>query len=207
MSNQEALVQGLLNYPKPSELAIVQIPEIIRLQDVPQDPKFHPEGSAYIHSMEVLDRAAELLPQIPEFAKLTYMLAAWLHDVGKWEKTFYKDDRKKLTHWSRPRPKNTRIVSYGHECAGEELVPVILKRELPSNPIVVREVAQLVRNHMRPLLLQNSHLKIFRKMKENGLPLWALGMLNWADKGKRLDYWFRRIEELNEEKKRTSKQQ
>jgi hypothetical protein len=66
----------------------VAIPEIDRfqvyqslllpLETVKQDPRWHPEGDALYHSLQVFKRAQEALPYDEEF-----QTAALLHDVGK----------------------------------------------------------------------------------------------------------------------------
>lgn len=48
------------------------------LENVKQDPRYHPEGDALYHSLQVFDLASQERPYDEEF-----LLAALLHDVGK----------------------------------------------------------------------------------------------------------------------------
>lgn len=51
---------------------------LLPLENVKQSPKYHPEGDALYHSLQVFDLACDALPYDEEF-----ITAALLHDVGK----------------------------------------------------------------------------------------------------------------------------
>jgi len=51
---------------------------LLPLENVKQDPRWHPEGDALYHSLQVFDLACNERPWDEEF-----LLAALLHDVGK----------------------------------------------------------------------------------------------------------------------------
>lgn len=51
---------------------------LIPLENVKQDPRYHPEGDVLYHSLQVFDHARDEAPYDEEF-----LIAALLHDVGK----------------------------------------------------------------------------------------------------------------------------
>lgn len=51
---------------------------LLPLENVKQNPKYHPEGDVLYHSLQVFDHACDAIPYDEEF-----LLAAFLHDVGK----------------------------------------------------------------------------------------------------------------------------
>lgn len=53
------------------------LPMLLRLESVTQDPRFHPEGSALYHSLQVAALARR------DCASPTLLAAALLHDIGK----------------------------------------------------------------------------------------------------------------------------
>src|SRR5258705_11180777 len=94
--------------------AIKQLfPELNVLIDVPQDPKWHPEGDVFVHTQLVADRARELIDDLPYAKQVTVMLAAVAHDFGKPATTKFVDGR---------------LRSRGHEEAGVEPAVAFLDR-------------------------------------------------------------------------------
>jgi tRNA nucleotidyltransferase (CCA-adding enzyme) len=113
-------------------------PEIKALIDVPQDPEWHPEGDVFVHTRLVIDRARELIDDLPYPKQVTVMLAALAHDFGKPATTEFVDGR---------------LRSRGHEEAGVEPTLSFLDKlniyTLDGYDVRAQVVA-LVRDHLKP---------------------------------------------------------
>jgi len=113
-------------------------PEIQALIGVPQDPEWHPEGDVFVHTQLAVDRARELIEDLPYPRQVTVMLAALAHDFGKPATTEFLEGR-----WR----------SRGHEEAGVPPTESFLSR-LNVHTIegyhVRAQVIALVREHLKP---------------------------------------------------------
>lgn len=107
-------------------------PEVEALIHVSQEPKHHPEGDVWNHTMLVLDQAAQLRSQAKE--PLAFMLSALCHDFGKTETTAVTDGV---------------IRSIGHETAGLPLAKRFLAR-ITKEVRLHKYVLNMVELHMRP---------------------------------------------------------
>jgi putative nucleotidyltransferase with HDIG domain len=115
------------------------LPEIEALKGVKQSPKHHSEGSAYKHTLKVLENAP---PGVEN------QMAALLHDVGKATTTKMIEDE---------------IHAYGHEEVGADIAEAVMKRLKFDNEATER-VKKMVRNHMRSHhLAEGSGPKALRK--------------------------------------------
>jgi tRNA nucleotidyltransferase (CCA-adding enzyme) len=127
-----------LNWLK--ELGAVEkvFPEVLSLIGVPQDPEWHPEGDVFIHTLLAVDRARELIDDLPYARQVTVMLATLAHDFGKPPTTEFLEGR-----WR----------SRGHEEAGVKPATEFLDR-LNVHTIdgydVRDQVIALVREHLKP---------------------------------------------------------
>jgi tRNA nucleotidyltransferase (CCA-adding enzyme) len=140
-------IEKLLTAPKPSlgvewmrKLGAIDqlFPEIKSLIGVDQEPEWHPEGDVYIHTLLVLDRAREVVDDLPYAKRITIMLAALAHDFGKPATTEFVEGR---------------IRSRGHEEAGVEPTEKFLDRlniHTMSGYDVRSQVVALVREHLKP---------------------------------------------------------
>ena len=122
------------------DLGVVRqiFPELQSLVDVPQEPEWHPEGNVDLHTMMVADEARKLIDDLPYEKKVTVMLAAVAHDLGKPPTTKFFDGR-----WR----------SHNHDEAGIEPTMSFLDRLgiYTINGYDVRhQVLQLVKYHLKP---------------------------------------------------------
>ncbi|MGB9182267.1 MAG: HD domain-containing protein [Pyrinomonadaceae bacterium] len=122
------------------ELGVVDqlFPEMKALVGVPQDSEWHPEGNLDVHTLLVVDRARELIDDLPYPKQVTVMLAALCHDFGKPATTEFIEG-----HWR----------SRGHEEAGVAPTESFLERlnmhTLDGYDVRAQAVA-LVRDHLKP---------------------------------------------------------
>jgi tRNA nucleotidyltransferase (CCA-adding enzyme) len=113
-------------------------PELRALIDVPQEPEWHPEGDVFVHTRLVIDRARELIDDLPYAKQVTVMLAALSHDFGKPATTEFIDGR---------------LRSRGHEEAGVEPTLSFLDKlnvHTLDGYDVRAQVLALVRDHLKP---------------------------------------------------------
>ena len=106
--------------------------EVYDLIGVPQSPKYHPEGDAFVHTMMVLDEAAALRSRAQR--TLPFMLAALTHDLGKKISTGQKE--------------NGDWHSIGHERTGGRLIRRMLSR-LGADDETIAYCVNLCALHMR----------------------------------------------------------
>ncbi len=120
-------------------------PELLALESTPQEPEWHPEGNVWIHSLLVTDEAAKIIRQEERGfdleQKLTVMLAALCHDLGKPATT--KEMLKEGV---------MRIRSLGHEEAGEAPTRAFFARFCFGARLEEAAVS-IVKTHLQPGML------------------------------------------------------
>lgn len=143
----------LLKSEKPSiglewlyKLNVVEqlFPEMKALVGVPQEKEWHPEGDVDVHTLLVVDRAGELIDDLPYAKKVTVMLAALCHDFGKPATTEFFDGR-----WR----------SHAHDEAGVEPTNSFLDKlgiYTLDGYDVRGQIIQLVRYHLLPGMFYKS---------------------------------------------------
>jgi len=148
----------LLKSPKPSlgfelmrALGILRyFPELQKIIDVPQSPKWHPEGDVWIHTMMSIDVMVTLLGK-DEKLNLKYMFAILCHDLGKATCTTIEQ--------------NGHIKSIGHEYEGLKPTKTFMYK-LTEEHDFIKGILLLVAHHLKPRqfhILKASD-KAFRKL-------------------------------------------
>ena len=112
--------------------------ELGQLIGLAQDPVYHPEGDVWVHSMQVLDRAALCRDKVSE--PYRFMLLALLHDLGKITAT---------------EEVKGRIHAYGHETKGLPLIEEFLRR-ITGEEAVISYVLNMAALHMKPNMSASS---------------------------------------------------
>jgi len=115
-------------------------PELETMIGCPQEYEWHPEGDVWVHTLMVLDAAADLKTGDRQ-EDLVLMLAALCHDLGK---PLVTSDEK-----------DGRIRSPNHEPLGEGPTRSFLAR-LTREKRLVDDVVALVVHHLRPHSLHKS---------------------------------------------------
>lgn len=117
---------------------LARYPELVALQHCPQDPRFHPEGDVWVHTLYVCDIAAQLARRdaLEARERITLLLTALCHDLGKPATTITTDDG--------------IIRSPGHAQEGVPLTSAFLRR-IGAPYWVERPALPLVREHMAHL--------------------------------------------------------
>ncbi|WP_294394743.1 HDIG domain-containing metalloprotein [uncultured Clostridium sp.] len=105
------------------------------LEEVQQNPKYHPEGNVFIHTMMVVDEGAKNREKSND--KRAFMWALLLHDIGKKPTT---------------RMRKGRLTSYDHDKVGEKMAVKFLEYFDMDNDFIER-VTGLVKWHMQSLFV------------------------------------------------------
>lgn len=110
---------------------------LLKLKTVEQNPKYHPEGNVWIHTMMVIDEAAKRRNRSKD--PKAFMWGALLHDVGKLTTT-------KL--------RRGRITSYNHDKASLQIAEdFLMYMGYSREDEFFQHVANLVRLHMQILFV------------------------------------------------------
>lgn len=131
---------------------------LLDLQKVEQNPKHHPEGNVYNHTMEVVDNASKISNLSRD--KHIFMWSALLHDLGKITTT---------------KIRKGRITAYDHDKEGEMIAKNFLKTFMDDDKFI-NSVSKLVRWHMQPLFVSKDlpFAKVEKMIEETSITEVAL---------------------------------
>lgn len=149
---------------KSDEISGTSFSIIKELKDIPQEPKYHPEGNVWNHVMLVVDEAAALREKSED--KRVLMWGALLHDIGKIKTTVKRKGR-----WT----------SYDHDTVGAEMTLRLL-RDVEDNQDFIDKVSKLVKYHMHYLYVEkNLPFGNPRKLIEE-TSIEQIALLSYADR-------------------------
>ncbi len=149
------------NYPKEYPYDVV-----LKLKDIEQNPKYHPEGDVWTHTMMVVDEAAKRKSKSKN--PKGFMWAALLHDVGKLTTT---------------KERKGRITSYDHDKVGARVVEECLNYlNLREDEEFCNYVITLVRLHMQILfVVKDNGFAEYERIMESGC-IEDIGLLGICDR-------------------------
>jgi len=150
--------------------SLAHFPELAALEGLAQDPRWHPEGCVWTHTLMVVDEAARL--RTGEGERDDWLMwAALLHDLGKPETTKIEPDA---------------VRSHAHDTVGAELAYQWLVRwRAPAK--TVEAVRSLVRHHLAPALLvgqgatDRGFRRLARRLAASGVDAALLQLVARAD--------------------------
>jgi tRNA nucleotidyltransferase (CCA-adding enzyme) len=120
------------------------LPELKPLVGCAQEPEWHPEGDVWVHTLMVIDKARELNGDLDRPRRVTIMLGAICHDLGKPATTALLAGR---------------IRSLNHEEAGVAPTVSVLDRlniHTIDNFDVRAQVIGLTAHHLKPGMLRKA---------------------------------------------------
>ena len=156
-------------------------PELHALIDVPQDPKWHPEGDVWVHTMLSLDSMSRELRvedgrwrMESDKERLKLLFAVLCHDFGKPLTTTIELENGEVLTWQEFKKNDNsvsqethtdtlhsvkRIRAIGHEKAGLEPACKFLYRLMNEHDLI-KDILLLVEHHMKPLQFYRQSAKI-----------------------------------------------
>lgn len=112
-----------------------EFPELQNMIDCPQDPRWHPEGDVWQHTLFVMDAAAKISirEKLDSEDRMVLVLAALCHDIGKPATTIHNEDGS--------------ISSPAHASVGVPIAKTFLESiKMPTK--IIKRVCELVKFHM-----------------------------------------------------------
>lgn len=126
-----------------------KIPSLSGLDRVPQDPRWHPEGDVWTHTLLVIKN-------LPSSATFAMSMTALLHDIGKATTTVIQE--------------NGAITARGHESISAKMAEAILI-DLGADEQLIQDVVFLIRHHMAAHNPDTNAKTLRRLIREGGRSL------------------------------------
>lgn len=148
-------------------------PEIAKLDYIPQDKRYHPEGNVLTHTLMTCSQMASMVRHEDNITKIVLMFAALLHDIGKRDSTEIDENG---------------IRSPEHASVGADMAENFLNN-IGCSPDIVIKVKNLIREHMAYLNIHSK--KSIRRLARRLYPatIEELAKLIEADhRGRDVDY-------------------
>jgi len=156
------------------------LPEILPMKGCKQNWYHH--KNVWEHSLLVMEQVEQILSDLSRFGEASNSIADLLDD----EKTVFLKLAGLLHDIGKPstagiKPESSRIIFYGHDKAGAEILKEMagrLKLSCRSRDFLVN----IVLEHLRPLTLSSpkarpaARLRWFRKMRDDSVPALILSM-------------------------------
>ncbi len=130
----------------------------------PHNPEWHPEGNVWVHTLMVVDNAASVRHLLPEEDRMSFMLGALCHDLGKAVTTVLPECR-----------------AHGHEEEGVALTEDFLSL-MTNEKKVIKTVSNLVRWHMTPFSLIEAGDGAWKRLHGEKRMDGRLDLLGWLSR-------------------------
>lgn len=117
-----------------------------RLFNIQQDPVYHPEGNAWIHTVHVVAAMERICSRenLSEQSSLTLMVAALLHDIGKSVTTVYDGGWKSPGHAEAGVPLAQEFLDkYDLSYMASGVIPLVAEHMVHLNDVNFRTVKRL----------------------------------------------------------------
>lgn len=134
------------------------IPELHALIGCKQDPRWHPEGDVFEHTMLVVDEMVRVCEErgVSGEDRIVMIFGALCHDMGKPETTIMHEDG--------------AITSAGHAAAGVKHAETFVKRMGFATASMIERVCKIVKHHMDGIGV-TPNAKIVRRMASRMAPM------------------------------------
>ncbi len=143
-------------------------PELAVLDQIPQEPEWHPEGDVWEHTVLAVDAAAHIVreEQLLKDEAMVVLFGALCHDLGKATTT-----KVLKTHGK------DRVTAYGHEVAGVKPATKLLE-SMEIKPSIIKAILPIVEGHLfhksSPEISDRAIRRFAQRLEPANFRLWDL---------------------------------